>query len=289
MARRRRYMVAGAGDGVTFTSAETTAWGPRHREDALMRGDSLRNQGGLMLVEFMVAMSIFLLILVGIVQIFDPSSRAYSTSEVNLGVQQNARVALDVVARQIRMAGYFPENIDQGAANDLVDPVRIQAATDTALVVAGDLDASCLDPLTTTCAGGSSRAFTFCLDTTGLRRVPAALGVGNCIGGDLLAESVTALGFAYFDDTDTPIPNPPTGPYQLDGQGLGGALSFANITQRAAVRRIVITVTARENVPGQPARAYTLTSDVRLRKVEPAAGLRKDPRVAKLLEERRPR
>jgi len=31
------------------------------------------------------------------------------------------------------------------------------------------------------------------------------------------------------------------------------------------VRRIVITVTARENVPGQPAQTYTLTSDVRLR------------------------
>jgi hypothetical protein len=143
--------------------------------------------------------------------------------------------------------------------------VRIQAATDTALVVAGDLDASCLDPRTTTCAGGSSRAFTFCLDTTGLRRVPAALGVGNCAGGDLLAESVIALSFTYFDNTGTPIPNPPTGPYQLDGQGLGGALSFTNITQRTAVRRIVITVTARENVPGQPAQTYTLTSDVRLR------------------------
>jgi hypothetical protein len=31
------------------------------------------------------------------------------------------------------------------------------------------------------------------------------------------------------------------------------------------VRRIVIMVTARENVPGQPAQTYTLTSDVRLR------------------------
>jgi len=131
--------------------------------------------------------------------------------------------------------------------------------------VAGDLDASCVDPLTTTCGAGVSRAFTFCLDAAGLRRVPAALGVGNCAGGDLLAESVTALSFAYFDVNNTPVPNPPAGNYQLDAQGLGGALNFANIAQRASVRRIVITVTARETVPNQPAQTYTLTSDVRLR------------------------
>src|SRR4030095_2103362 len=140
--------------------ADDLGWGTiaglAHREDALMRTDSLRNQDGFMLIEFMVAMSIFLLILVGIFQVFDPSSRAYSTAEPTLGAQQSARVAMDMMARQIGMAGYFPENIDQGAANDLAGPVRIQAATDTALVVAGDLDASCLDPRTTTCADGSS-------------------------------------------------------------------------------------------------------------------------------------
>lgn len=230
-----------------------------------MRRTPLRGQDGFTLVELMVAMSIFLLILVGIFQVFDPSSKAYSTSERKLGVQQNARVAMDMMSRQIRMAGYFPENVDTTTANDLVTPVTLQAATNTAIVVAGDLDASCVDPLTTTCAGGTSRAFTFCLDPAGLRRVPAALGVGNCAGGDLMAESVTALNFAYFDANNVAIPNPPAGPYQLDGVGLGGALSFANTAQRSAVRRILITVTARETVPGQPAQTYTLTSDVRLR------------------------
>jgi prepilin-type N-terminal cleavage/methylation domain-containing protein len=231
-----------------------------------MRRARVCGQDGFTLVELMVAMSIFLLILVGVFQIFDPSSRAYSTSERKLGVQQNARVAMDVMSRQIRMAGYFPENVDVGTANDLVAPVTLQAGTNAALVVGGDLDASCADPLTTTCAAGSSRAFTFCLDTNGLRRIPAALGVGLCTGGDLLAESVTALSFAYFDVNGLPVPNPPpAGAYQLDGEGLGGALNFANTTQRASVRRVVITVTARETVPGQPAQTYTLTSDVRLR------------------------
>jgi len=56
-----------------------------------MRIKTLRDQSGFTLVELMVAMSIFLLILVGVFQVFDPSSRAYSTSERKLDVQQNAR------------------------------------------------------------------------------------------------------------------------------------------------------------------------------------------------------
>jgi prepilin-type N-terminal cleavage/methylation domain-containing protein len=223
-----------------------------------MRITTLRDQSGFTLVELMVAMSIFLLILVGIFQVFDPSSRAYSTTERKLDVQQNARVAMDVMSRQIRMAGYFPENIDADNTNDLSN--SIQVATESALAIAGDLDGT-----------GASNVFTFCLTSAGLWRVKGPIGVAasyTCPSGvqsDLLAESVTGLSFAYFDVNNTPIPNPPTGPYSLDGQGLAAVPSFAVTTARGAVRRIVIAVTARENVPNQPAQTFNLTSDVRLR------------------------
>ena len=68
-----------------------------------MRPVSFRGQDGFTLVELMVAMSIFLLILVGIFQVFDPSRNAYQVSTRKLDVQQNARVAMDRMARQIRM------------------------------------------------------------------------------------------------------------------------------------------------------------------------------------------
>jgi len=219
-----------------------------------MRPASLRGQDGFTLVELMVAMSIFLLILVGIFQVFDPSRNAYQVSTRKLDVQQNARVAMDRMARQIRMAGYFPENIATPPAN-LSN--SIQVATDSALSVAGDLDGL-----------GSSSAYTFCLDSTGLRRVSGAIGNAasyTCSNGTLLAESVTALSFAYFDSANNPVPNPPTGPFNLDAQGLGSAPNFASVAQRSIVRRIVIMVTARENVPNQGFQTYTLTSDVRLR------------------------
>ena len=221
-----------------------------------MRYEQLRRQDGFTLVEMMVALSIFLLILVGVFQIFDPSNQAYMASERKLGVQQNGRVAMDSIVRQLRMTGYFPENVnDTNPANDVSN--RIQAASESAVAVAGDLDGS-----------GSSSVFTFCLDSGGLRVVRGPIGTAasyTCSTGSVLAESVTALSFAYFDSANTPIPNPPTAPYNLDNEALGGAPAFATTTQRAAVARIVIKLTARENVPGQPAQTYDLASDVRLR------------------------
>jgi hypothetical protein len=145
--------------------------------------------------------------------------------------------------------------VDNDLTNNQVNSIEI--ATDTAIAVAGDLDGT-----------GATNTFFFCRDSGGLRRVRGARGGGGsytCSSGDVLAESVTNLGFAYYDVNNAPIPNPPAGAYQLDAQAPGGAPSFADTTQRGAVRRIVITLTAREAVPNQPAQTYTLTSDVRLR------------------------
>jgi len=212
-----------------------------------MRPSPVRSQNGFTLVEVLIAMGIFLLILLAVFQVFEPSNTAYLSSQRKLSVQQNGRIAMDMIVRQIRMAGYFPENFDANAANDQANGVQI--ATDTALAIAGDLDGS-----------GASNAFLFCRDASGLRRVRGAIG-----NGDILAESVTSLSFAYYDANNNPVPNPPTAPYQLDGQAAGAAPTFVTTTQRAAVRRVVIQLTARESVPNQPAQTYTLNSDVRLR------------------------
>jgi prepilin-type N-terminal cleavage/methylation domain-containing protein len=219
-----------------------------------MRPRAFSRQDGFTLVELMVAMSIFLLILVGIFQVFDPSRNAYQVSTRKLDVQQNARVAMDRMARQLRMTGYFPENLVPNPVNPLSN--SIQVATDSAISVAGDLDEV-----------GTSSAYTFCFNS-GLRRVSGTIGAAGsytCAGGQLMAESVTALSFAYFDSANNPVPSPPGAPFNLDAQGLGAAPSFASVAQRSIVRRIVITVTAQENVPSQGTQTYTLTSDVRIR------------------------
>lgn len=212
-------------------------------------------QAGFTVAEVAVALSIFLLILVGIMQLFEPSSLGYPSAQRTLNAPRNGRAAMDVMARQIRMAGYFPENIDTNHGNDQSHSVEI--ATGAALAVAGDLDGT-----------GVSTTFLFCLDDGGLRRVRGprgAPGSYTCRNGDMLADGVSRLGFAYYDGSNNPLPNPPTSAYELDGQAVGAPPSFGTTAQRAAVRRVVITLTATEAVPNQPPQTYTLTSDVRLR------------------------
>ena len=105
---------------------------------------------------------------------------------------------------QLRMAGYFPENFDANTANDLANPIPIQVATDGALAIYGDADGS-----------GASNVFLFCLSSTSLIRVRAAVGTPaayTCSQGQVLGRNITNLSFTYYDANNTPIPNPPNSP-----------------------------------------------------------------------------
>jgi prepilin-type N-terminal cleavage/methylation domain-containing protein len=220
-----------------------------------LRLHELRRHDGFTLVETLIAMTMFLLVLMAIFQLFDPSQATYLASTRKMDAQQNARVAMDTLIRQIRMTGYFPENVATPPANPQLTN-SVQTATNTTLSVYGDLDGS-----------GASNVFTFCLDSGGIRRVKGAQGNAasyTCANGDVLAEAVTGLSFAYFDANDTPVPNPPTAPFQLDTINTGVAPTFVNVAQRSIVRRVVITLTAQE-ASGAGTQVYTLTSDVRFR------------------------
>jgi prepilin-type N-terminal cleavage/methylation domain-containing protein len=229
-------------------------------------------QQGFSLLELVIGMAIFLLVLLAVYQLFDTGSATYRSGQRKADVQQNARVALDQIAREIRMAGYFPENFPTAT---LVNPQPIQVAQTGGLVILGDADGS-----------GASKLFLYCLSGTTVLRKWTALTGGAVTGppqaytcseetvpgrvGAVLAENIalgTGLRFTYYDAANTPLPNPPTAPYQLDNEGLGGVPPFASLLQRGAVRTIVITVVATEGVPGpgQPPQSITLTSSVRLR------------------------
>jgi hypothetical protein len=77
------------------------------------------------------------------------------------------------------------------------------------------------------------------------------------------AQSGTSLRFTYYDANGTLLPAP------LDGQALGAVPAFGVTAQRAAVRRVLITLTAQRDVPGHEPQTYMLTSDVKLRNLLP--------------------
>jgi prepilin-type N-terminal cleavage/methylation domain-containing protein len=217
---------------------------------------------GFTIVELVISMAIFLVILLGVYVVFDTNRDLYASGSRKMDVQQQLRVALDLMSRQMRMAGFYPERFDTdpGTNPSLASPLRVLAGTESALAVYGDLDNS-----------NTSNVFLFCRSGTSIIRkrstavdAPAAF---TCDGGEALASNITGLRFTYYDQNSVPVPNPPGATYSLDGQALGVVPDYGLVTERDAVRTVVIAVTAREDVPGpsKKPQILTLNASVRLR------------------------
>ena len=221
-----------------------------------MERDRTRRASGFTLVEALISMTIFLFILLGVSSVFITGSRLYARAERKADAQDNARLAMSEISRQLRLAGYFPENFTSPPASPLL-ATGIRVGTDRSIAFYGDADGS-----------GASNAFVYCLDGTRLRRNRGAVGTGSvyvCNNGEILADNVTSLRFTYYAADGTPVPNPPTTPYSLDSQSLPGVPNMTTTTARASVRRVVVTLTARRVVVGGGLQDYTLTSNVWLR------------------------
>ncbi|MES1262920.1 MAG: prepilin-type N-terminal cleavage/methylation domain-containing protein, partial [Peristeroidobacter soli] len=67
---------------------------------------NLRKQKGFSLVELMVSITIGLILLAGVVSIFVSSRVTFSTNERTARLQENGRVALDLITHDLRSAGY---------------------------------------------------------------------------------------------------------------------------------------------------------------------------------------
>ena len=76
-----------------------------------------RYENGLTLIELMIAMAISAVVMAAIFQVYQSQQRAYVTQQLVGQMQQNARAAMSLMMREIRMAGYKPAATD-GVDND---------------------------------------------------------------------------------------------------------------------------------------------------------------------------
>jgi type IV pilus assembly protein PilW len=67
-----------------------------------------RNAGGFTLIELLVSISIGMVVLAAVSTTFMSQARFYSAQEQINEMEQNARGALDIITRELKMAGYNP-------------------------------------------------------------------------------------------------------------------------------------------------------------------------------------
>lgn len=69
------------------------------------------NQHGLSLVELLIAMALGLMLTLGALQMMLSSQTMYSTTDTLSRIQESGRFALNFIAKDVRMAGYFSDSL----------------------------------------------------------------------------------------------------------------------------------------------------------------------------------
>jgi Tfp pilus assembly protein PilW len=143
----------------------------------------LRNIEGFTLAELMVSMGIAMVILAAVTTTFMSQTKIYNAQEQANEMQQNARGVLDIITRELKMAGYKPNG---GGFNGVT-------YSTTQLMVQADLDSSGAISTDST----ANERITYVYDSAN-QRITRAVGTG---GAQILADNITAFTFSYLDST----------------------------------------------------------------------------------------
>lgn len=137
------------------------------------------------LIELLVALAVASIFILATLTIADMSIRSYGDQDRVSDAQQSVRAALDLMVRDIRMAGYDPMALSHGPTMG----IGILAATDTNLQISADLNADRMD-------SGDRENLTYFYDAK-TKRLRQKRG-GRALPQTFI-ENVSELHFSYFD------------------------------------------------------------------------------------------
>ena len=155
-----------------------------------------RTASGFTVVEVLVSLAIMSIVFGAVYQSFDIFNRSYTKENVKAGVQQRTRIGIDLMVRDIRLAGLDP----LGTANAQIitaDAGNIQFSAD--LNYDGDVN----DPF---------ENITYALNGDLLRQTS---DLGSGFVTDTLLDNIDALTFTYLDASDTPMAVPVGSPEDI--------------------------------------------------------------------------
>ena len=216
-----------------------------------------RDDGGFTLAETLVAVAISSIVLLGLYLIYDVNQATFIRGEQQTDLQQNARIGVDRLVRELRLAGSDPSGIlttgppipgGQARCSNPppATPQAIENAEATCVRFYADVDASV--PLDT-----ERVEYSFDAAAQLLRRQHWTTA-GATGGGQPQAERVTGLTFAYYDGT---------------GGCLGGACASppdpVPTGSLSSIRRIAVVITTADTQTGGGVPPFTLTAEIRPR------------------------
>ena len=145
------------------------------------RSMKFRNLEGFTLVELMVSMGIGMVILAAVTTTFMSQTRIYNAQEQINEMQQNARGVLDILSRELKMAGYKPNG---GGFNGVT-------YSTTQLMVQADLNSDGAISTSST----ANEQITYAFDNAN-EQITRAVGSGSA---QVLAAHIAAFTFNYLD------------------------------------------------------------------------------------------
>jgi len=168
-----------------------------------MFGTSRLDDKGFTLIELLIAMLIGSVVMAAVMVSFQSQHNTYLAQDEVVEMQQNARVAMDMLVRDIRSAGYDPNNLGAGITTVDISPDGVAATLtftrEDALAAAGleTISYSLYD------------AFEFATppsndgldDDLALQVTTAA---GTTAGRQVVAENISRLEFRYLDESGNP-------------------------------------------------------------------------------------
>ena len=140
----------------------------------------LRSSAGFTMIEMLMALAIFSIAFGTIYKSFEHLNRSSTTENVKAGTQQGARIAVDFMVQDIRLAGLNPLGTP-GIGLQAISPDSIQFTMDANFD--GDDDDTFED-------------ITYALTGSG------TLMQTNHLGAEVLIDNVTSLNFTYLDTDD---------------------------------------------------------------------------------------
>jgi type IV pilus assembly protein PilW len=90
----------------------------------------MKRQHGLSLIELMISITLGILLMTGVIQMFMSSKNVYSVQKGMSGIQETGRLALEFISRDVRMAGYYGclKTDDASGLSALVDETAANPA-----------------------------------------------------------------------------------------------------------------------------------------------------------------